>query len=177
MTAIEETGTARTGKSTQTGSSQLSAGEATRSLTLPHLPYADAVHAALAAAAMPPAVLEVGVRDAQPEAKRRAPVLFMRFVWPVGSTLLTDDVRSKGLTLAWSHVTGWSAHNAADDAELLEVDPLADPRLIAMAALDLAEQDLSLLWSPPDGTAGRWSEAVYLDIALVHFDEQDGGLR
>lgn len=162
MTATEP---AQHGKSTQ--GSELSVGEATRTLPLPHLPYTDAVLAALDVAGMPPAVVEAGLRGPSAE-------LFMRFVWPVGTALLADGVRESGLTVAWSHVTGWSAHNADGAAELLDVDALADPHLIALAALDLAEQDLSLMWSPPDGTAGRWSEAVYLDVALGLFDEKGG---
>lgn len=157
---------AQHGKSTQ-GSSQLSVGEATRTLALPHLPYADAVLAELDAARTPPAAVEAGLRNL------RWPELFMRFVWPVGTALLDDGVRDKGLTLAWSHVTGWSAHNAYGAAELLDVDALADPRLIALAALDLVEQEVRR-WSPPDGLAGRWSEAVYLDVALGLFDEKGG---
>lgn len=152
------------GKSTQ-GSSQLSVGDATRTLALPHLPYADAVLAALDVAGMPPTVVEAGLRDL------RSPELFMRFVWPVGTA---DGVRDKGLTLAWSHVTGWSAHDVDGVAELLDVDALADPRLIALAALDLAEEGPDLKWSQPDGVGGRWSEAVYLDVALAHFDENGG---
>jgi hypothetical protein len=156
---------AQHGKSTQ-DSGKLSVGDATRTLTLPHLPYGDAVLAKLDAARTPPAAVEAGLRSL------RSPELFMRFVWPVGTALLDDGVRDKGLTLAWSHVTGWSAHDAYGAAELLDVDALADPRLIALAALDLVEQEVHR-WRPPEGlTGGRWSEAVYLDIALGLFDEK-----
>ncbi|MET7982554.1 hypothetical protein [Streptomyces sp. NPDC005281] len=167
MTAIEERAAVTAGKSTL--DRIRSVGNATRALTLPHLPYADAVVAELDAALMPPVAVEVGLRDAKPG----HPVLFMRVVWPAGTALLDDGVREKGLTLAWSHVTGWSAHNAVDETELLNVDTLADPRLIALAALDLAEQDLSLMWSPPDGTDGRWINAVYLDVALIRFEGRE----
>ena len=161
---------AQQGKSTQDGG-KLSVGEATRTLTLPHLPYADAVLAELDDVGMAPAALEVGLRDAKPG----SPVLFLRCVWPVDSPLLADGVRDRGLTLAWSHVTGWSAHNAVGGAELLNVDAIADPRLIGWAVLDLAKQDRDLRWSPPDrAAADRWSEAVYLDVALGLFDEKGG---
>ncbi|WP_411090828.1 hypothetical protein [Streptomyces sp. 049-1] len=166
MSAIDERPADSRRKSTQDGD-RLSVGDATRMLSLPQAPYADAVLAELDAVAMPPAALEVGLRDL------RSPELFMRFVWPVGSNLLDDAVRPVGLTLAWSSVTGWTAHNADGAAELLNVDALADPRLLALAALDLAEQDLTSVWSPPDGTDGRWSEAVYLDIALHRFEERE----
>lgn len=148
------------GKCTQGG--LLPVGGATRALALPHLLYADAVHADLADAGMPPEVLEVGVRGTS------SPVLFMRFVWTAGSARLDSGV--PGLVLAWSHVAGWSAHSA-DAAELLDVDPLADPLVLALAALDLAAQPLAGPWSPPDG-AGRWPQAPALDAALIAFDER-----
>jgi hypothetical protein len=167
VSAIEETGTAGPVKSTQ-GGSRPSVGDATRDRTLPQLPYADAVHAELLAVCMPPAAVETGVRDGS-----GGPELFLRAVWPAGTALLEERVRSNGLTLAWSPVTGWSAHDAYDTCRLLDVDALADPRLIAHAALHLAEEPLDegATWAPPPGL-GRWSEAVYLDIALAHYDER-----
>lgn len=159
------TDTSANGKCTR-DSSPLSVGEATRTLALPQAPYADAVYAALDAAGMAPEVIEVGLRDTRP----RTPELFVRLVWPAGHPALAEAVTGKGLTLAWSHVTGWSAHNADGEAELLDVDALADPRLIAGAAEVLTAQDLTR-WSPPDDLPGRWSEAVYLDLALVRFEE------
>lgn len=169
MNAHEETGPAAAdGKSTR-GSSRLSAGEATRMLMLHQLPYADAVHAELLTAGMPPAFLEAGVRYGS----RGAPELYLRAVWPAGTVLLEDVVRRTGLTIAWSHVTGWSAHDAYDRCLLLDVDVLADPSLIAHAALHLAGEPLDggARWTSPPGPA-RWSEAVYLDIALAAFDER-----
>lgn len=167
MTAIKETAAAGESEKSTQGGGRPSVGDATRTLTLPHLPYADAVLAELDAAGMPPVAVEAGLRDL------RAPELFMRFVWPVGTQLLADGVRDKGLTLAWSHVTGWSGHNVEGVAELLDVDVLAAPDVMARAALDLAEQDLSLRWSPPDGAAERWSRAGYLDVALNAFEERE----
>ncbi|MFF8980212.1 hypothetical protein ACF08A_25795 [Streptomyces cellulosae] len=161
------TDTSATGKSTR-GSGPLSVGEATRTLALPQAPYADAVHAALDAVGMVPAVLEVGLRDTRP----RTPELFLRLVWPAGHAALAEAVTGAGLTLAWSHVTGWSAHNADDEAELLDVDPLAAPQVIAAAAEVLTAQALTR-WSPPDDAPTRWAEAVYLDLALVRFEERD----
>lgn len=149
-------------------SGPLSVGEATRTLTLPQAPYADAVHAALDAVGMAPAVLEVGLRDTRP----RTPELFLRLVWPAGHAALAEAVTGAGLTLAWSHVTGWSAHNGDGEAELLDVDPLAAPQLLAAAAEVLTAQGLTR-WSPPGDAPARWSEAVYLDLALVRFEEGD----
>ncbi|XUL91029.1 hypothetical protein ACQ86D_34010 [Streptomyces galilaeus] len=174
---VKEQPTGRSGQSIQ-GSSQLSVDDATRDL-LPQLRYADAVHAEVLAVGMPPAAVETGVRDTVPRPGAMSrPELFLRAVWPAGTTLLDDRVRDRGLTLAWSPVTGWSAHDAYDNCRLLDVDALADPRLIAHAALHLAEEPLDegVLWAPPSGL-GRWSEAVYLDIALHHFDEREGSNR
>lgn len=172
MSAIDETGTAagQVGKSTH-GSSLLSAGDATRRLVmLPQLPYADAVHLELLAVAMPPACYEAGLR----KGRSGTPELYIRAVWPAGTPVLDDEVRGRGLTIAWSHVTGWSAHDAYEECALLDVDGLAEPRLIAHAALHLAEEPLTgEPWTPPP-SAGRWSEALYLDIALGRFDEREG---
>jgi hypothetical protein len=167
VTAIEETSTTAAGKSTQ-GSSQLSVGDATRTLSLPHLPYADAVLAELDAEGMPPAALEAGLR----RGRTGAPELFIRCAWPVGSPWLGGGSRWKGLSLTWSHVTGWSAHNADDQTELLNVDVLAAPDLIVDAAVHYADHGVGCSWTP--SADRRWSEAVYLDVALGLFDEKGG---
>ncbi|WP_309095296.1 hypothetical protein, partial [Streptomyces sp.] len=129
------------GKSTH-GSSTLSVGDATRMLSLPHLPYADAVLAELDTEGMPPAALEAGLR----RGRTGAPELFIRCVWPVGSPWLGDGARWTGLSLTWSHVTGWSAHNADDQAELLDVDVLAAPDLVADIAMHYAEHGVGCAW-------------------------------
>lgn len=169
MTAIDEAAGVGSGKSTQ-GSSQLSVGDATWALTLPQLPYADAVYAELLAVAMPPSCFEAGLRRGRTGAEE----LFLRAVWPVGTSLLDDRVRPHGLTIAWSHVTGWSAHDADENVALLDLDVIAAPRLVAHAALHLAEEPLDdgkPHTLPPGLAAGRWSEAVYLDIALARFED------
>ncbi|MFI7137226.1 hypothetical protein ACIBQ5_05485 [Streptomyces massasporeus] len=160
---------AQRGKSTQ-GSSQLSVGEATRILVLPQLPYADAVHAALRTVSLEPACLEAGLRRGRTGASE----LYVRAVWPAGSPALARTARDRGLTVAWSHVTGWSAHDADEHCALLDVDALAAPELVADAALHHARHGVveARPWVPP--ADGRWSEAVYLDIALAHFEEKDG---
>ncbi|MFE3855268.1 hypothetical protein ACFXPN_29570 [Streptomyces griseorubiginosus] len=169
MTAIDEAAGVGSGKSTQ-DSGQLSVGDATWALTLPQLPYADAVHAELLAVAMPPSALEAGVR----RGRAGGDELFLRAVWPAGTALLGDPVRPYGLTIAWSHVTGWAAHDADGHTLLLDVDVLAAPALIAHAALHLAGQRLDggESWTPPPGPA-RWGEAVYLDIALAHYEDRE----
>lgn len=157
------------GKSTR-DSGRLSPGEATWALMLPQLPYGDAVHAQLLGVCMPPASFEAGVRRGLTGAEE----LYLRAVWPAGTHLLGDKVREYGLTIAWSHVNGWSAHDIDEHCLLLDVDALADPLTIAHAALHLAEEPLDggEPWTPPP-YAGRWDDAVYLDIALANYDEQE----
>ncbi|MGC5034138.1 hypothetical protein ACPXCS_06085 [Streptomyces sp. DT190] len=160
---------AQHGKSTQ-GSSQLSVGEATRTLAVPQAPYADAITAALDAVSMPPAALEIGLRRVRTGASE----LYLRAVWPADSPALAAPARAHGLTVAWSHVTGWSVHDAEENCALLDVDALAAPELVADAARHHARHgiDEARPWVPP--ADGRWSEAVYLDVALGLFDEKGG---
>lgn len=168
MSAIDERPKGSTGKSTRDGS-QLSVGEATRVLMLPQLPYADAVHAELRAVGLLPACYEAGLRQGLAGAAE----LFVRAVWPAGAPALADRARPRGLTIAWSHVTGWSAHDADEHCVLLDADALAAPELVVDAALHHARHgiDETRPWVPP--VDGRWSEAVYLDIALGHFEERE----
>lgn len=155
------------GKATR-DSSQLSAGEATRVLTLPQAPYADAIYTALELC-LAPDVMEVGLRDTRP----RTPELIIRLVWTPGHPVLGSHAAA-GLTVAWSHVTGWTVHDVDGQAVLLDVDALAAPALVADAARHYAEHgiDTARPWVPP--AEGRWSEAVYLDIALARFEEREG---
>ncbi|MFH9011200.1 hypothetical protein ACH4C6_07470 [Streptomyces sp. NPDC017943] len=166
MTAVNEARAGLIGKSTR--DRKLSVGEATRILVLPQLPYADAVHAALRAVSLEPACFEAGLR----RGRTGTPELYVRAVWPAGSPALTDAARANGLTVAWSHVTGWSAHDAEEHCALLDVDALAAPELVADAARHYARRGLDETrpWVPP--ADGRWSEAVYLDIALARFEER-----
>jgi hypothetical protein len=155
------------GKCTQ---GTLSVGEATRTLTRPQAPYADAITAALDAVSMPPASLEIGLRTGRTGACE----LYAHAVWPVDSPTLAAPARARGLTLAWSHVTGWSVRDTQENHALLDIDPLAAPELVADAARHHARHgiDQAHPWVPP--ADGRWSEAVYLDIALALFEEQGG---
>lgn len=170
MTAIDEAAGVGSGKGTHDAAARLSVGGLTWALTLPQLPYGDAVHAELRAVAMPPSSFEAGVRRGRTGTEE----LYLRAVWPVGTPLLDDRVRPHGLTIAWSHVTGWSAHDINENVALLDLDMLAAPRLIAHAALHLAEEPLDggEPWTPPP-SAGRWSEAVYLDIALARYEDRE----
>ncbi|NUP19847.1 MAG: hypothetical protein HOZ81_27965 [Streptomyces sp.] len=167
MTAIEERHTAAPGKSTH-DSGQLSAGGATRALTLPHLPYADAVHAALRAVEVVPDLVEVGVRTETFDGQRE---LFARLEWlPGHDDLVPADVQAAGLVVHWSHLAGWSVCAGAD-VVVLDADDLADPALIADAALHAAVYGLAEKWVIP--FEARWQYARELDSALVEFDERE----
>ncbi len=159
MTALDAGALA--GKSTQ-GSGQLPPGEATRALSLPQIPYADAVYAELLDVGLPPSAYEAGLR----RGRTGAPELYVRAVWPAGAPALADPARPRGLTIAWSHVTGWAAHDADEQCALLPVDVLAAPELVADAARHHAAHgiDLDHPWTP--AADGRWTDAVYLDIAI-----------
>ncbi|MEU3346377.1 hypothetical protein ABZ723_15605 [Streptomyces sp. NPDC006700] len=169
MTTLQTSGAQTAGKSTR-DSRRLSAGEATRTLPLPQLPYADAVHAALAEARIAPGVMEAGLRKRDPSNPRSRPELYLRLFWLPDHPALAAAAEEGGLILSWSGVTGWSAHNPTD-VRLLPVDALADPALIADAARHYARHGLIKEWVHP--FQARWSEAVYLDIALVKFDERE----
>ena len=155
------------GKSTRDDGSQLSVGDATRTLTLPQLPYGDAVYAELAAHGVAPEFLETGLRG-----KPGLPELYFRLCWTPGHPVLSDAVEPYGLTLAWSHVTGWSAHDCEGGHILLDLDVLAAPKVVKEAAEHFAQHRLGDGWEPSDRTA-RWEHALYLDIALVRFDERE----
>lgn len=165
MSAIEETNTAAeaAGKSTQ-----LSLGEATL-LTLPQLPYADAVHAALDELAFLPDTLETGVRTETTAAPHRE--LFLRLEWlPGNDDLVPAAVKTDGLVVQWSHLIGWSLRSGDDLVVLELLAELAAPALVADVAMHAALCGMRCTCERPD-PAARWSEAVHLDIALVRYDE------
>ncbi|MFK0155401.1 hypothetical protein ACIQVK_25410 [Streptomyces sp. NPDC090493] len=172
MTAIEEqqpTGTAQEGIP---GSVQLSVDDATRA-TQPHLPYADAVYAALAEIQLLPDLTEAGTRrEGTVMGRRQPPELFTRLEWlPNHDDLVPLDVRVDGLIVEWSHLGGWAIRSGRDLA-VLDVDDLADPATVAEAAMHAALCGLGCACEKP--APGRWEHAVYLDIALVAYDERQG---
>ncbi|NUS29781.1 MAG: hypothetical protein HOV92_36960 [Streptomyces sp.] len=163
MSALEATSAAaQVGKSTR-GGGQPSVGDATRPLTLPHLPYGDAVHAELAVSGLEPDTVEAGVRR-EPGGPQE---LFLTVSWSPGHPDLYAELWPSGLTLSWSHLTGWSTHDGDTVRVLADVDALAPPALIADAALHLAVFGLDTVWVPPVG--GRWEHAGVLDGALEEF--------
>lgn len=168
MTAIDETRPLGHGKSTQ--DNRLSVGDATRALTLPHLPYGDAVHAALNAAGIVPDKVETGSRIDGANHGRARRELFLRLEWLPGHEDLAAAHRAAGMTLEWSHLAGWSVH-FSDDLVALDADELAAPDVLATAVLEAATEGFDFEWTPPP-VASRWEHALELDIALVHYDER-----
>lgn len=171
MSALEETAAATVGKSTQQDSSQLSVGDATQA-TLPQLRYADAIHAALRAIEVLPDLVDAGVRTETVDGQRE---LYIRLQWmPLHDDLVPHTVRADGLTVQWSHLAGWSVCSGEDVTALEGADDLADPAVIADACLHAAIHGPRCTCDRPD-PAARWSKAVYLDIALVAYDERIEG--
>ncbi|MEU9349061.1 hypothetical protein AB0D74_48475 [Streptomyces sp. NPDC048278] len=175
MNAIEEQPTTGTAQEGIPSSGQLSVDDATRA-TQPHLPYADAVYAALAELQLLPDLVEAGTRrEGTVMGKRQPPELFARLVWlPGHDDLATLDVQAEGLTVEWSHLGGWAIRSGSD-LVVLDVDDLADPATVAEAAMHAALCGLGCGCDRPP--PGRWAHAVYLDIALVAYDERQGGAR
>ncbi|MEU4165613.1 hypothetical protein AB0F46_01845 [Streptomyces sp. NPDC026665] len=169
MSAIEERAAVALGKGT-CDRSQRSVGDATRALTLPHLPYGDAVHAALHTAGIVPDTMEAGCRvDGASYGKSRLE-LFLRLEWLPGHEDLAVAHRATGMALEWSHLVGWTVR-FGDDLAVLDADELAAPDLLVAAVLEAATEGFGFAWTPPPG-AGRWDFALELDIALVAFDDR-----
>ncbi|MEH0547324.1 hypothetical protein QA802_30825 [Streptomyces sp. B21-105] len=171
MTAIEEARPAgASGQSIRDGF-RPSVDDATRA-TLPQLGYADAVDRALAAMEFLPDTIETGMRkEPGPTGQRE---LFLRLEWlPGHDDLVPDAVCAVGLVVQWSHLAGWSVR-AGDDLVALDVSDLADPALIADAAMHAALHGLRCDCEKPQAL-DRWEQAVYLDIALVAYDERTEG--
>ena len=169
MSALEETDTAGTAGKNTRGGIQPSGAAFTHTVVaafMPHWAYGDAVHTELAAWELRPERLDTGVSTAEPGGRRE---LYLRLIWPAKSADLGEDVRPDGLTLAWSHITGWSAHSG-DNELVLYADEFAAPSTVAEIALHLVEDRLDCGWQPgPD--AVRWEHAVVADLACVLFDE------
>jgi hypothetical protein len=150
---------------------QWSVGDATRALTLPHLPYGDAVHAALHAAGIVPDTLEAGCRVDGANYGRSRLELFLRLEWLPGHEDLAAPHRTTGMALEWSHLVGWTVR-FGDDLAVLAADELAAPDLLVAAVLEAATDGFDFVWTPPPG-AGRWDHALELDIALVNFEDRE----
>jgi len=164
MSAVEERLAAVTGKSIH-----LSVDGATRA-TLPHLPYADAIHTALVALGMVPDVLETGVRVETGSPRR---LLFLRLEWlPGHDDLVPYAAQAGGLVVEWAHPGGWSAR-VGDDLTVLDLNEIADPAVVADAAMHSALCGPQCGCERSDGGV-RWEHAVYLDIALAAYDERQG---
>ncbi|MEY2249373.1 hypothetical protein AB8A21_41780, partial [Streptomyces sp. BF23-18] len=145
MSAIEERAAIALGKGT-CDRSQRSVGDATRALTLPHLPYGDAVLAALHAAAIVPDTLEAGCRVDGANYGRRHQELFLRLEWLPGHEDLAAPHRAKGMALEWSHLVGWTVR-FGDDLAVLDADELAAPDLLVAAVLEAATEGFDFVWT------------------------------
>ncbi|MDN3021567.1 hypothetical protein [Streptomyces sp. S.PB5] len=153
------------GAASAAGKSTHAVGDATRTLaTLPQAPYADAIHAELAEAGLPPQFLELGVEWG---AYR---VLFLRLVWPPQDDLLGATACADGLSLRWSHTGGWSAHTATGSC-LLPIVRLAEPLLVVDAAQHYAKHGLLKEWVEPFDA--RWTHAGHLDAALAAWQQRE----
>lgn len=172
MSAIEETPAAGTaGKNTRDGG-QPSGATFTHADTAvyPHLAYGDAVYAEFVSWEMRPEVMDAVLRAKAPGGRRELVLLLM---WLVGHEDLAEDMRSGGLTLAWSPVTGWSVRTGAEGGRL-NVDLFAAPAVVAEAALHLFEDGLGCGWTPGEDAA-RWEHADALAEACADFARQEAG--
>lgn len=168
MSAIEETAAAGTAGKDTRGGLQPSGAASTHTVVaafMPHLPYADAVHAELVEWELHPEALEAGVRVGGPGGQRE---LFLRLVWPAGHEDLAESVRPDGLALGWSHITGWSVHTLGQ-GRLLDLDEFVAPSVLAEYVLHLAEYGLDRDWAPED--SARWEHALTVEIACILLDE------
>lgn len=157
MSAIEDTA-GTVGKDTRGDGQSLVGG--VHPAGLPHLPYGDAVHAALVEAGLAPDVVEAGLRTEDP---RRGRELYLTLSWLPGHPDVDGGLWPRGMQLAWSHLIGWSAHH--DTVRVLLVDEAAAPALLVDAVLHLATEGLDCVWEPADRTA-KWEHARALDLAL-----------
>ena len=169
MSALEVV-TGEDGKCTQ-GGDQPSVGDATRALTLPHLPYADAIHRALTSAGLLPDQVIAGRRVGGADYHQGPRELVIRLEWwPGHKDLVAGHRKTAGIALEWSHLAGWSLELGADVVHL-DVDDIAAPEVLAEAVLEAAVEDDPATWTPPPD-APRWQYALELDIALVHYAER-----
>lgn len=174
MNAIEETDAAGTAGQDTPGGGQPSGAASTHTVTAPapvypHLAYGDEVHRELAAWELRPEVMDAVLRARVPGGRRELVLLLM---WPADHDDLAEDVRPGGLTLAWSHVTGWSVRTAIGGGRL-NVDRFAAPAVVAEVALHLAADGLDCGWTP-GVDAARWEHADALADACAQFARQEG---
>ncbi|MFE4328697.1 hypothetical protein ACFRQM_04360 [Streptomyces sp. NPDC056831] len=111
---------------------------------MPHLPYIDAVHAALVAAGQQPETLTTG------ETERGE--LAAQLEW--------DSVR-----LRWASDAGWT-HEAPHCAGRLVIDDYADPAVLVDIVRLLGDGH------PPIASRAEWEHAAALDVALADRADQ-----
>lgn len=164
---VDNSAAAAAGKSTR----GLAVGDATRAMTLPQLPYADAVHAELTAAGLMPDVVEAGMR-AEGRYGEGLRELFIRAEWLPGHEDLAGALRASGLVLQWSHLAGWSLL-VGDDLAVLDVDEITEPVLLVDAVQHVAEGGTADAWVVPFQAC--WEYGADLDGALVSVGERGAG--
>ncbi|MER7820666.1 hypothetical protein [Streptomyces sp. NPDC096153] len=113
---------------------------------LPHLPYADAVHAALVDAGIAPDTLTASASDSGVSRE-----LIAVFSW--------GDI-----TLRWSSDTGWR-HEAPHCGGRLPLNQFAAPAAVVTAVVLLADGH------PPVACRERWAEARSLAVAIGDWEQ------
>ncbi|MEV6333068.1 hypothetical protein [Streptomyces sp. NPDC051909] len=113
---------------------------------LPHLAYADAVHAALVDAGNAPDTLTVSAPDTGVRHE-----LIAVFSWA-------------GITLRWSSETGWR-HEAPHCGGPLPLDQFATPTAVVTAAALLTNG------RPPVPCRERWAQARSLAVAIGDWEQ------
>lgn len=138
-------------------------------VTLPQLPYADAVHRQFAELAFLPDTIEAGMR--RETVGLTCGDLFVRLVWlPGNDDLVPSRVRADGLVVQWSNLAGWSVECGEDLLVLEQLAELADPGQVADVAMHAAVYGLSGNEQLP-GNPTRWSQAHVLEAALLRYEE------
>ncbi|MER7820221.1 hypothetical protein [Streptomyces sp. NPDC096153] len=113
---------------------------------LPHLSYADAVHAALVDAGIAPETLTASASDFDVSCE-----LIAVFSWA-------------DITLRWSSGTGWR-HEAPHCGGRLPLNQFADPAAVVIAVALLADGH------PPVACRDRWAEARSLAVAIGDWEQ------
>ncbi|MGW8358051.1 hypothetical protein [Streptomyces wedmorensis] len=118
---------------------------------LPHLSYADAVHAALVDADISPDTLTASASDT--DGLRE---LIAVFSWA-------------DIMLRWSSETGWR-HEAPHCGGPLPLDQLAAPAAVVSTVSLLIDSH------PPVACRGRWAEARFLAVAIGDWEQRPSSL-
>lgn len=139
----------------------------TATVVFPHLPYIDAVTAALDEAGLVPAHVEAGVTEMRE--------LTATLTWPATHPAVDATVLPLGIRLTWRHVTGWWASDPhADDSLHLPLPHACDPAEVAAAVREACTAGLFDSGKPVDqyGTTALWRHQRVLDRGLSDWEER-----